>query len=152
FTAGPTVIMSNSWIRARLSRPTTWLGICALLLAGAAALAVSGLLASCALMLIATIGAGLLWARRHVDHQKSVDAHFKALIDQSTDGIVIADPRTQALLYANPAFSAALGYTEAEVRALTLGDLFVDGDSSPETVLARLCDAGSQRVTTLQQR
>src|SRR5262249_54842951 len=110
----PAVIMSNSWIRARLSRLTTWLVICGLFLAAAAALALSGHLESCALMLIATIGAGLLWARRHVDHQKSVDVHFKALVDQSTDGIVIADPESQAVLYANPAFSASLGYSEAE--------------------------------------
>ncbi|HEX3845871.1 MAG TPA: EAL domain-containing protein [Steroidobacteraceae bacterium] len=85
-------------------------------------------------------------------HLGQPDAPFKAIIDQSNDGTVIADAETRAVLYANPAFSAAVGYTEGELRSMTLQDLFADGNGSADTVIVRLRDATSQVATTMQQR
>jgi diguanylate cyclase (GGDEF)-like protein/PAS domain S-box-containing protein len=107
-------------------------------------------LAAMSMLLVMIVG----WVafRRYVRHQKSVDARYKALIDQANDGIVIVDAQTHELLYANPAFLGPLGYTDAEAQALTLQDIFADGAATPENVLARLRDTSSQMAMNLQQR
>ena len=96
--------------------------------------------------------AAALQLRRYVRHQKSVDARYKAIIDQANDGIVIVDAKTQELLYTNPAILSRLGYTSAEALTLTLSDVFADGSATAETILARLRDANSQMAMNLQQR
>ena len=56
--------------------------------------------------------------RRYFRRQKSVDARYKAIIDQANDGIVIVDALTHQVLYTNPAFLSRLGYTDAEAQAV----------------------------------
>jgi diguanylate cyclase (GGDEF)-like protein/PAS domain S-box-containing protein len=90
--------------------------------------------------------------RHRVGSQKSLDARYKAIIDQANDGIVIMDAKTQELLYTNPAFFGRLGYTSAEAQTLTLRDIFADGTATPESILARLRASNSQMATNLQQR
>jgi len=104
------------------------------------------------LLLLAVAVAAWAALRRYVRHQKSVDARYKALIDQANDGIVIVDAQTHEVLYANPAFLGPLGYTDAEAQALSLQDIFADGAATPESVLARLRDTSSQMAMNLQQR
>jgi diguanylate cyclase (GGDEF)-like protein/PAS domain S-box-containing protein len=103
-------------------------------------------------LLLAAAAVAAIQVRRYVRHQKSVDAHYKAIIDQANDGIVIVDAITQEVLYTNPAISSRLGYTSAEAQSLTLSDVFADGSASTETVLARLREANSQMAMNLQQR
>jgi diguanylate cyclase (GGDEF)-like protein/PAS domain S-box-containing protein len=88
------------------------------------------------------------WTRR----RKSCDSHYKAIIDQANDGIVIVDAQTQTVLYTNPAFLSRLGYTNAEAQALTLRDIFADGAATPENVLLRLRGTNSQMASSLQLR
>jgi diguanylate cyclase (GGDEF)-like protein/PAS domain S-box-containing protein len=90
--------------------------------------------------------------KRHVRRQESVDARYKAIIDQANDGIVIVDALTQQVLYTNPAFLERLGYTDLEAQALTLRDIFADGNASPESVLARLRESSSQMALSMQHR
>jgi diguanylate cyclase (GGDEF)-like protein/PAS domain S-box-containing protein len=117
---------------------------------GAGAGAVYGLAAA---MLLLGLGAlAAIRVRRYVRHQKSVDARYKAIIDQANDGIVIVDAKTQELLYTNPAILSRMGYTSAEAQTLTLADVFADGAATAETVLLRLRDADSQMAMNLQQR
>jgi diguanylate cyclase (GGDEF)-like protein/PAS domain S-box-containing protein len=104
------------------------------------------------LFLLASAGAGGVALRRHFRHQRSVDARYKALIDQANDGIVIVDAHTYTVLYTNPAFLNRLGYSNEEAQALTLTDIFIDGNSPPESVLARLVEADFQMALNLQQR
>jgi diguanylate cyclase (GGDEF)-like protein/PAS domain S-box-containing protein len=104
------------------------------------------------LSLLLAVGIALVAFKRHARQQKSVDARYKAIIDQANDGIVIVDAQTQAVLYTNPAFLSRLGYTDAEAQALTLRDIFADGNATPEIVLARLRDANSQMAINMQQR
>jgi diguanylate cyclase (GGDEF)-like protein/PAS domain S-box-containing protein len=103
-------------------------------------------------IVLAGAGTALAAFRRYVSHQKSVDARYKAIIDQANDGIVIVDAQTQAVLYTNPAFLNRLGYTDAEAKALTLRDIFADGNTAPESVLARLRDVNSPMALNMQQR
>ncbi|HEX3602778.1 MAG TPA: EAL domain-containing protein [Steroidobacteraceae bacterium] len=104
------------------------------------------------LALLAIVGAVVLALRRYFRHQRSVDARYKALIDQANDGIVIVDAHTHQVLYTNPAFLSRLGYTNEEAQALTLTGIFVDGNATPDSVLSRLIEADSQMAINLQQR
>ncbi len=104
------------------------------------------------LMLLAIAGVIIIALRRYFRHQRSVDARYKALIDQANDGIVIVDAHTHEVLYTNPAFLTRLGYTNEEAQSLSLTDIFVDRDATAESVLARLVEAGSQMPINMQQR
>jgi diguanylate cyclase (GGDEF)-like protein/PAS domain S-box-containing protein len=104
------------------------------------------------LVLLASVGGVALALRRYVRHQRSVDARYKALIDQANDGIVIVDAQSHKVLYTNPAFLNRLGYSNEEAQSLTLSDIFVDGISTPESILSRLTETDSQMALNLQQR
>jgi diguanylate cyclase (GGDEF)-like protein/PAS domain S-box-containing protein len=107
--------------------------------------------AALSVVLVIAVIAVLIF-RRHMRDRNSVDARYKAIIDQANDGIVIVDKQTQELLYTNAAFSSRLGYTAAEAQALALGDIFADGTAPAGAVLARLRDADSQLAMNMQQR
>ena len=114
---------------------------------GVAGYVISGLLS------LLIIGGGVALAlRRYFRHQRSVDARYKALIDQANDGIVIVDAHTLQVLYTNPAFLGRLGYSNEEAQTLSLTDIFVDPNATPDSVLSRLIDADSQMAINLQQR
>ncbi|MDP9009155.1 MAG: EAL domain-containing protein [Pseudomonadota bacterium] len=104
------------------------------------------------LALLAVVAVVIVGLRRYFRHQRSVDARYKALIDQANDGIVIVDANKHQVLYTNPAFLSRLGYTNEEAQLLTLSDIFADGNATPESVLARLIDADSQMAVNMQQR
>ena len=103
-------------------------------------------------MLIGLAAAAGAMLKRRMRHQRSQGAHYKAIIDQANDGIVTVDFNTQKILYCNPAFLAHTGYTRAEVDYLALPDVFTDGGSTGEAIIARLRDADSQLPLHLQQR
>jgi diguanylate cyclase (GGDEF)-like protein/PAS domain S-box-containing protein len=113
---------------------------------------VSGYVYAAVIALLALGGAGGFGLRRYVRHQRSVDARYKALIDQANDGIVIVDANTHQVLYTNPAFLTRLGYSNEEAQSLTLTDIFADGTAAPESVLGRLKEADSQMAMNMQQR
>jgi diguanylate cyclase (GGDEF)-like protein/PAS domain S-box-containing protein len=117
---------------------------------GASAYALAALLVL--LVVVAVVTVVIVGMRRYFRHQQSVDARYKALIDQANDGIVIVDASKHQVLYSNPAFLIRLGYTNEEAQLLTLSDIFADGNSTPESVLARLIDADSQMAINMQQR
>src|SRR5271167_2652109 len=104
------------------------------------------------LVLLALVAVLIFALKGYFRRQRSVDARYKALIDQANDGIVIVDANSHQVLYTNPAFLGRLGYTNDEAQALTLSDIFADGTASPENVLARLRDANPQMAINLQQR
>jgi diguanylate cyclase (GGDEF)-like protein/PAS domain S-box-containing protein len=104
------------------------------------------------LMLLAIAGIIIFAIRRYFRHQRSVDARYKALIDQANDGIVIVDSHTYQVLYTNPAFLSRLGYSNEEAQSLTLTDIFADRDATPDSVLSRLVEADSQMALNMQQR
>jgi len=104
-------------------------------------------------VLAAIIAACIILAlRRYFRHRQAVDARYKAIIDQTNDGIVIVDADSCKIQYCNPAFLSRIGYSSAEAMALTLVDIFADGDAAPESVLSRLKGADSQPPLSLQLR
>jgi diguanylate cyclase (GGDEF)-like protein/PAS domain S-box-containing protein len=103
----------------------------------------------------ALIAFGLVFSlalRWRFRHRFTADARYRAIIDQSNDGIVAVDAGTHRVLFTNPAFRARLGYTIEDAKRLTLTELFADDGVTPETLFARLRDADSGTVFNLQQR
>jgi len=115
--------------------------------AGVIGYVIAGLLSLLVIVIVVALS-----LRRYFRHQRSVDARYKALIDQANDGIVIVDAHSLQVLYTNPAFLGRLGYSNEEAQALSLTDIFVDPNATPDTVLSRLIDADSQMAINLQQR
>jgi diguanylate cyclase (GGDEF)-like protein/PAS domain S-box-containing protein len=105
-----------------------------------------------AFLALAAVGVIALMAFKHyVRRQKSVDARYKAIIDQANDGIFIVDAQTKIVQYANPALLSRLGYADAEARTLTLRDIFADAAVASERVL-RLGQADSRMALNMQLR
>jgi len=94
----------------------------------------------------------VLAARHYFRNRQTVDSRYKALIDQTNDGIVIVDADGYRIQYCNPAFLNRVGYTHDEAAALALTDIFCDGEATPESVLARLQHADGQPALNLQLR
>jgi len=104
-------------------------------------------------LLALLVGTGVVLALRHYfRHRQTVDSRYKALIDQTNDGIVIVDADGYRIQYCNPAFLNKVGYTHDEAAALALTDIFCDGEATPDSVLARLQHADGQPALNLQLR
>ena len=132
--------------RLSAAAPSAELGaLYGLSIGSATLLAVFAILAALALIALPA-------CKFYIRRQTSIDARYKAIIDQANDGIVIVDADTQTISYTNPAILSRLGYTADEARGLTLRDIFVDGAAAPDSVLARLRDANSRMAINMQQR
>jgi diguanylate cyclase (GGDEF)-like protein/PAS domain S-box-containing protein len=95
------------------------------------------ILAGVAAMLLAI---GVLALQRFFQHRLSEHTHYKAIIDQATDGIFIVDAIDLKVVYCNGTFAERLGYTMTEALQLKL----------PQSLLARLADAEA-RILPMQQ-
>jgi diguanylate cyclase (GGDEF)-like protein/PAS domain S-box-containing protein len=150
--SGFTVLRDASGRAVRVLRLARAASVAGSALAAPQATGETGFMLTGLLMLLAIIGIIVFAMRRYFRHQRSVDARYKALIDQANDGIVIVDSHGYQVLYTNPAFLGRLGYTNEEAQSLTLTDIFADRDATPESVLSRLIEADSQMALTMQQR
>ncbi len=83
--------------------------------------------------------------------RRSVDRHFRDIIDRSSDGIVIADLGDRAIIYANDALLERLGCTQSDLRRLRLEDVFCGAESWTEDFLERLSEAHEQTPVHMQQ-
>jgi diguanylate cyclase (GGDEF)-like protein/PAS domain S-box-containing protein len=104
-------------------------------------------------LLALLVAAGVCLAlRNYFRHRQTVDSRYKALIDQTNDGIVIVDADGYRIQYCNPAFLNKVGYTHDEAAALALTDIFGDGEATADSVLTRLQTADGQPALNLQLR
>src|SRR5262245_38890129 len=81
---------------------------------------------------------GLQWLRRGRLKAEPGGDIFYSAVDQSQDGVVFVDAATLAIVDANPALSRSLGFTLAELRSLSLPDVFKDEAGDPDATLNRL--------------
>ena len=59
------------------------------------------------------------------------EARYATLFQGAAEGILLADAETRQVAYANPSFCRMLGYSDEELRELTLGDIHPgEGDSA----------------------
>jgi len=56
------------------------------------------------------------------------ETRYRQLYEAITDGILITDAETKNFKYANPAMCRMLGYTENELKAMSLGDIHLKED------------------------
>ncbi len=83
---------------------------------------------------------------------RSRSARYRAVLEQSPNGMVIVDAATFRILDANPAFVKALDYSAAELRALTLTQIFVDEDADDEALAVKLKNPDPRVPMQLWQR
>jgi PAS domain S-box-containing protein len=79
-----------------------------------------------ALLFGAAAAAGFLWRRQHAAlyREKYETEHkYRAIVEASADGILMADIETKILMYPNPALCRMLGYTEQELRTMGVADI-----------------------------
>ena len=69
---------------------------------------------------------GFVWRQQHVAlYREKYEAEhkYRAIVEASADGILMADVETKMLKYPNPALCRMLGYTEQELRTMTVADI-----------------------------
>lgn len=97
------------------------------------------------LVLMASLGVGLLWRQRDLrfiqrelaaerelaiqERARQESEHsFRVLFDQIQDGILVADSQTRRICFGNPAISRMLGYEAGELSRLSVGDIHPAAD------------------------
>jgi diguanylate cyclase (GGDEF)-like protein/PAS domain S-box-containing protein len=90
--------------------------------------------------LIATLllGAGSALAVQWLLAGRRRAAKYHAVLEQSPNGLLLAHARSFRIVDANPAMRRSLGYTLAELRKLSLQQLFADERIDAESLLDRL--------------
>jgi diguanylate cyclase (GGDEF)-like protein/PAS domain S-box-containing protein len=79
-------------------------------------------------------------------------AHYRAVFQQSPHGLLMAHADTFQILDANPAMQQSVGYSLAELRALTLPQLLVDERTDDEAHCERLRQPDPRIPLQLVQR
>lgn len=99
-----------------------------------------------ALLVIASQAALALHAARTENETSASEERYRALIEQSSDGIFVVHPVTHRLLEANPMFRNMLGYDEREILDLTLEEIVVASPASIAANAAKVLDHGRNYV------
>ncbi|MFA4861405.1 PAS domain S-box protein [Methanoregula sp.] len=61
--------------------------------------------------------------KRTEDALRESEEQFRLLYENASEGIIIAESETRKFVRANPAICSMLGYTEAELRSMTIADI-----------------------------
>jgi diguanylate cyclase (GGDEF)-like protein/PAS domain S-box-containing protein len=80
------------------------------------------------------------------------DARYRAVVEQSPNGVLIVDATTLRILDANPALERSLGYTLEELRTQSLQQLFADESADGDALLKKLRDPDPRLPVQLRQR
>lgn len=102
----------------------------------------------------ALLGALVLLALRAVRWKRLGlrQAPLQAAFEQSPNGMLLVDARSLKLVAANPAIARSLGFTPAELREMTLPQLFTDESEDSEELMRRLRDPNPRMPARLHQR
>ncbi|HTV52593.1 MAG TPA: EAL domain-containing protein [Steroidobacteraceae bacterium] len=80
-----------------------------------------------------------LWLR--LRQRTSVrDSRYRAVLEQSPNGMLISDAATLRIIDSNPALLASLGYSLVELREMTLPQLFTDDGLDDAALFRKLRD------------
>ena len=94
-------------------------------------------------------------ASAELRQRRASDERYRALVQQSSEAILLIDPPTRSLLQANEHFLALTGYTESEIQSLTLYDVIADQkrwiDHNIDVVLPRDRKLPSQTLSFLRK-
>jgi PAS domain S-box-containing protein len=92
---------------------------------------------------------GLLGITRNITERKQAEESlrqseelYRAVIEQATENIFLVDVESRRIVESNPAFREALGYTEEELRSMTIYDIVALGRESIDTNTRRIIQRG----------
>ncbi len=80
----------------------------------------------CALLFSVAAAVGFVWRQQHAAlYREKFEAEhkYRAIVEASAEGILMADIETKMLKYPNPALCRMLGYTERELNMMTVADM-----------------------------
>ena len=80
------------------------------------------------------------------------EERYRALVEQSSDGIFLVDIETKRILEANPAYQRLLGYTGAELIGLTLHDVTTSSDENIDLNIQSVLTKGHHFIGERQHR
>ena len=104
-----------------------------------------------ALLLTLLSAVFLLWlAARRASAAR--DARYRAVVEQSPNGVLMVDAATFKVLDANPALQRSLGYSLEELRDLELPQLFVNEPEDRDALVRQLRDPDMRLPMQLKQR
>ncbi len=75
------------------------------------------------------------------------EERYRAVVDQTADGIVVFDAETRAILEHNPAFVALMGATPETIRRLIVDDRVMPGPDRLDDIIGRLLRDGAPVVS-----
>jgi diguanylate cyclase (GGDEF)-like protein/PAS domain S-box-containing protein len=95
-----------------------------------------------------------LWTqlRTRAAENASTSEHYHAVIEQSPNGMLIADATSYKIVAANPALLEALGYTLEELNKLTLTDVFTTERGDTKSLIKKLRDPSPRAPLQVRQR
>ena len=70
------------------------------------------------------------------------EERYRALVEQSLDGIFLVEPETKRIIEANPAYQRLLGYTADELASLTLHDVAATDREIVDENISRILSTG----------
>ncbi len=95
-------------------------------------------------------------AREAISHQETLRRserallesreHYRAVVEQAAESIILVDPDSRRILDSNAAFRDLLGYTEEELEGMTLYDFVAHDQESIERNARRLREEGRHTV------
>lgn len=95
----------------------------------------------------------LLWNQKLADavfartqELEAERAHFRNIFDHASDGIVIIDPATTAVLEANKALEDIVGFTREELAAFEMKNLEIPEDRTLENEIRRALASGENTL------
>jgi diguanylate cyclase (GGDEF)-like protein/PAS domain S-box-containing protein len=103
---------------------------------------------------LAGIVLAFLWTRLRAFLSTSAAAalHYGAAIEQSPQGMLIADAGTLKVLSANPAARRSLGYSLRELKGLRIPQLLVDESDDGTAFVAKVRSGDVRSVMPMKQR
>ena len=105
-----------------------------------------------ALSFAAAIAVALIFLVRLVRQGAARYNRYRAVLEQSPHGLVIADAASLAIVDANPALLRALDYAPAELKSLRLPDILIDDGTHGEDFMDRLLAPDPQVPLRLHKR
>ena len=93
-----------------------------------------------------TIARNITERKRAEEALKESEWLYRTVIEQATENIFLVDAETRLIMESNPAFQETLGYTEEELRSMTLYDIVAADRKSIDSNIRRILEQKHRSV------
>jgi PAS domain S-box-containing protein len=83
----------------------------------------------------------------HITRIENSEARFRAVVEQTTEGIFLLSPETRTIIECNESFAKLIGYEQSEIANLSVYDFEIQEEGETE-VIAALVQIGDHPVET----